>query len=798
MAKTYCGDLISKVYNDSASELNELLEKRLNRFTQVNLVRKKRFVLEAMLITAGIGLAAGFFLGKGSSDNSEKIRELGESIARQHERTKLIENAMIGLAEATDLRFEETENRIRILSNATKKQFEIMNNTFSLRIQGLERSFKKFVFTQDITNFAKSGVDKLQNLLITYLETMQYWDKIFINLRKGLLPRELIDMAELSRVLAKVESSLKNIYKIGFERSDWINFYNLPFVAYTLAEEVSNGKTNKFLYIKFKIPIKRNSDQNQFHIITPNNMPFPCDKESECLIGSESKKKLISFKLEQNVWLLNPKNSKIDFEADPSHFSCHRTFDSQLCFTYSSELLRIPSPCTQAIIRWIPNGTELLANCEFTHRDEGDYRIIKLNDFQFMLHGKLIGTVSEKCPDEQRRQRTFDSWATVVSVRKGCEINVAKTGQQLLGAFSEPLSGQAELKNIDIFSPLIEKITKKLTESQFQSKELDDIFENKSIPIYNTEIWDTMMKAIDNDKIKDLNKVSIKITKKLSEDLQKLDSRFTTFTFKSSFWSIFSIMGDFLMVSITILVLFTTLTYSRFFGMLGLGIEIVRPIQVEAFNLMPDIHILPEISVDLMEDVTFITWISKVILVSVFLILIIVSCKTKWFRTVKLTYHYGHANNFGNGRFAIQLNIYNKTQYFRYISVENIYVKIPIVVPELQGVFEVKCKNTIVTWFVSDEGNKELKVHGKIFLIGFDNKGQRCRNKPYSQEVQIPISSIIWTSNPIPRSLLTKNNFDFAHINIIKEPYNSRAQPSVRFQSDSEEIEMANINTPLL
>ena len=795
-AKNHCKDLIGKVYEDSSKDLDELLQARYKKFQSTNL-RKKRFIFaSALLLTAGAGLAAGFFLGKGNSNDAEKIRQLADEMGRQNQKSKLLEKAMISLTETTNLRFEETENRIRLLRDATKTQLENLNASFSDSIKTLDTQMKRFIFNQEITNFAKGAIDKLQTLLLGYLETMNYWDSVFIQLRKGLLPRSLIDTVQLSDLLYSIESSLKNIYKIAFEREDWLNFYNLPFVSYTISEESNGNDSVKWLYIKFKVPIKRFQDQNLFQIITPNSLPIPCLTEDECSIRIESKKSLISFKLDQTVWLLNPKNLKIDFEADATHFSCHRTFDSKLCFTYSSELLRVPSPCTQSIIKW--NTTDVVLNCDFEHRSENDYRVIKLNDFQFLLHGKLVGSVSEKCQDEQVVLRDYSQvWAKVLSIKKGCEVFVSKTGQTLVGAFSDPLEGASDLKNVDIFSPLITQISSKLKTPDFKSKELEEFLINKSVSIYDNKLWDVLSESLDNGNITNLNRVSLQITKQLSNDIDALNSRFTTYTFKSNFWSIFAIFGDLLMVSITVMVLFTTLTYSRFFGLIGLGIQIIRPRPIEAFSIIPDIHIFPQITVDVVEDVAFISWLSKVILVIIFISFIVISIKTKIFRTVYLSNHYGICADNGVNRFSLLINIYNKTQFFTHIRVENIYIKVPITVFPEQDINEIKVKNSIMTWSICDTPTIQVNFTDYIHLVGYTKQGRRLRTR--NQEVNIPLSKISWTSSPNPVALELINNYDFALITVIKEPeIGHRRLGPARFHGEDEGVEMGSASSPLI
>ena len=797
-AGEYCKKNFRKNLEDSADELQTILSARYNRYLKTN-NRKKRFVLAAMGIAAVGGIGLGFWLSKGN-DNSKQLKKLSEDIAINREKTKLLENAMIGLSQINNARFEQTNERITLLAKTTKKQFERIQTEVSKQMTQINTDIYLMKTEQLIKDFIDSSVEKLQNLLIAHLESFQFWDQVFIQLRKGFIPRQLYDKTELNDLLLSIESKLQNIFKVALDPTDWLQFYSLPVVTYRIQKEGSKS----YLYLKIKIPIRRHNEQSQYDIITPNVMPFPCSG-TKCFLKEKTTRKLVSFKLPQTVLLVNPVNAQVDWEANLDHFSCHQTYYERLCFSYHSELLQVPNSCIMSVINW--NTTGILSECKFEPRDENEYRVIKYNDYQFLIHGTLVGTVQEECDREEMKSKNIaNQWAMIMSVKKGCQIVIPKTRQRLYGAYSEPLVGTT-YKNTNINSQLIVSLSEKLNPPRTKIEPI----ETQNISAYDSELWKEIDEKLQDESISNLNKVAFEITKQLSTDMNRLNKNFVTFSYSSTFWGVFSIAADVLQVMITLFLLFTTLTYSRFFGAIGLGVRIIQPRPVAAWSIIPEISLLPEIDVQVLNDTTFVSWLSKVALVSIFLLFMLVSSYTKWFRTVRMTLHYGRTSFAHvpqeNTKFCVQLNIYNKNIFFNHMTVENVYVKVPITQMPMQDVHDIKCKNLIVTWAITETSiGKTLVVTDDIHLIAYNRDGKRMRNR--NQKISIPIDSISWTSNPTPRSLELINNFDFAVINIIKEPEidsNTVEKPGKRIKNsrrkvddDSEGYALANISTTVV
>jgi hypothetical protein len=86
--------------------------------------------------------------------------------------------------------------------------------------------------------------------LTAYIEDIRFWDGIFIQLKRGLIPRELLDAVNLKNMLNKIEESLRGQYVVAFKVEDWVLFYNIPVVTYLIKTEKINNVDKNFLYLK--------------------------------------------------------------------------------------------------------------------------------------------------------------------------------------------------------------------------------------------------------------------------------------------------------------------------------------------------------------------------------------------------------------------------------------------------------------------------------------------------------------------------------------------------------------------
>ena len=271
-----CKRRVDDVHREVIQQMENILTTRYLQFKRTNIDKRKREIFTAMLITAGVSLAAGFFLGKNNDDNEKEIENLSNRMENNEKRTELLAQQMIGMSHLNNARFKEVDEKIQYLANTTKTAFKNMQEHYDKIFHGIQNEIQILTLKSDIQNLIFREADKLQNMLMLYLEDFRFWDNIFITLRKGLLPRELFDSFTLNNLLDQIEHKLKGDYLIALDKEDYVLFYNLPFVSYIVKNEEQNGTTKNYLYLKIKIPLKKNMEQNLYHIIHPSSSPFPC------------------------------------------------------------------------------------------------------------------------------------------------------------------------------------------------------------------------------------------------------------------------------------------------------------------------------------------------------------------------------------------------------------------------------------------------------------------------------------------------------------------------------------------
>ena len=427
-----------------------------------------------------------------------------------------------------------------------------------------------------------------------------------------------------------------------------------------------------------------------------------------------------------------------------------------------------------------------------------------MNGHQYMIHSAAADRYQEKCDRKKTEEVKVEDWAQVINIKTGCNVYVPATRQTLYGMYSKPLNGSNDLVNYSFYNPLISNITEKMKKSQLNI-EMDEIDIFKTHRLDEKELWAKLDARMKDEKLSDLTKLSITMTKSLYENFNEIQSSFSNFKYRSTFWGLFAVIGDFIQVTATLFVIFSTLTYSRLFGSIGIGVVVIRPQPIQAISLWPRITILPKIDNNVLGDVTFISWISKVILSLLFIILLIITITRKKFRTIKNTLHYGsyipsrlEDTYF---RFSIEINIHNYTQFFSYGVIEDIFIKTPVTKLNFENIFDIKCKNRLLTWHVVEEDNQEfLTLSDSLHLAATDRKGNRIKNT--NEPIKIPMKKIKWTSYPEPECLQLKNNFDFAIVEILREPTMVKNQPRKRkfekLEEDSEGYVLPNASTTLL
>jgi hypothetical protein len=788
---TFCVNS-NNLLEESLKEMNNILQNKYNEFIKKN-NRKKRFIVAALAITglAAVGLT-GFYLGKNSNDVEIKIKHLEEEMSKNNLKFNYLTEAMLGLNKINNDRFNNVENKIKFLAETTHKQFKIFEDRVAILLHNMKNLISVHMTPLLMHLYAQNQFSKIQDVVALHLDEYRYFDQIFIQLRKGIIPRDLISYKQLKEITKHIEDNLKGDFEIAFSDEDFVLFYNFPLIAHTLKEIEQNGTKSYELIMKLKIPLKRKGKQNQFSIYQPNSHAFPCLTDSCFMKSNSTENKLISFELPSSSWLINQVTGAIHHEADLDHFNCINTFEEKICLTFEPNLLRTPTSCSYSIHLW--NQTGIVEYCSFKQRGVNDYRVIPISTHQYMFHKHIVNEFIETCKDRGTNTIKPTEWCTIYSIEKDCEIMIPATKQHLFGPFTVPINDSTYNEQFGYYSPLVEIITKKFTEINIEFNE--DLLDNHFI---NKTLWNELKIELNNNQLSDLGKKAIIVTENLKQKIEKLNTKFTTYTYKSTFWGIFGLIADFISFTVTLMFIFGTLTYTRLFGFIGFGTFLItpKPIQAWEINVLPKIKFLPDINLDVLEDVAFITWILKIVLVMIFILLFFLLITTKWFRTVKFSYHYGKVQRYItdsqielrriNQNYSILINIYNKTHFFKHIQVENVYIKMPIQSMPTEGIHSIQIKNRLVSWYICEiNNNKCLCTTENIHLIGINSNGKRIKDK--SENIIIDLNSIIWTSHPQPSCLKIMNNYDFAIVEVIKEPSREFAR-SVSGSTSTSQIE---------
>ena len=761
--------------DESLVEIRNILLARAMSFKEVN-SRKKRFI--GVLAAGAIALAStavGFFLGKNNADLEEKVDAMEYEIRGLSDRQKLITETMVGFMDITNERFDLVEQKMRALTKTTQNSFDKLTYQINDLAGVMEREFQRVFITSTVIEGSNRIIDNFQNLVTVKLEEYDFWDKVFISLRKGLLPRELFSYEKLKKLTDDIEAKLIGEFEIAFSSADNSLFYNLPLVQHTIEKITVDNEDNYDLYLKIKIPLKRKRAQSEYLIYTPNSFAFPCETES-CFLKSKTKNKLISFDLGSTSWLIHPETGAVVEEAELSHFSCFDTFDEKICYTFQPNLLKTPTPCTYSIHLW--NQTGILEHCNFKQRHPNDYRVIPISNHQYIVHQHVVPEFFETCGTSNANKIRVNEWAVVISLGQSCDALIPLTRQRVYGPFSAPLNDSNYMENYGYHSTLVNAISKKFQNMQIEYTGFES--ELNLTEISTKEEFEKLNLELNNDQLSSLAKKSIMIAQNFKTAINKLDNKVHTIKYRATFWGLFALASDFIHFAVTIVFIFGTLTYSRFFGVV---IVANQPVQAWEINLLPKINILPPISMHVLEDVAFISWALKVVMVFVLIIGILIVMTTKCFRTVKITSHYGQyvpLNQPQNQRFSVIISIYNKTKYFTYLAVESINLKAPLVPMNTDGVAYIEVRNPLLPWSVQQtaEGSA-ICIPDEITLNAYNDKHRKIRTK--NQTIVMPINRIQWTTTP-PTSLFN-NNFDCAQILVIREsdppPYPVPSAPTL-------------------
>lgn len=770
---------IEKQINSTEIELTEFFNKKYNHFVQKN-IRHKRVVmlLAGAALVGGAILVKEFFFNKGN-DNTKEIQKLERKLENTQQKQALISQNPFGLSIVQDARFQKLQERLEIIQRINDERVNNIIDYYEMNFKSIQKTVDNLNIRITLNTFATSIIDQIQNLMTIKLDELEYWDKVFISLRAGKIPRDLYNYQDLNKLTDEIEESVKGKFRVGFDENDKILFYNLPLVSYA----VNVGPDDKYeLYLKIKIPLKRTFTQNQFTLMAVNVLPFPCE-DNRCFAESKKKNDLISFELSSNTWLINQVSGKVAEETELSHFACYDAFEEKICTTFQSNLLRSPSACTIAIHDW--NHTGMLKHCSFKQRDLQAYRVMPINEYQYIMHQFIVDKYFETCQNQKSTEYTVNEWALVVSVPQSCSIFVPSTRQTLHGPFDEQLKGKSEMSNYGYHSPIIKRITNKfrnitISYTPIHFPEFNITSENKELEI---------LLELNNNQLSELAHQSIMVTNRIKSTVDNIEDRFHTYTYTSTFWGYFALFAEFITMATILHIIFGNWFNSKISAYLGIAHFIIEDegVYMWEINLLPKIKVLPDINIDVLGDMTAISWVFKFVFICLFTILLLLSIFRRFFRQTRYRRRIGRLIN---GRsmtpFVIQICIWDKIPLIHQVIVENVYIKVPIEHMNFSHVTYIEVKNEPNLWVTTKlDGIIYFELANKLVLIAYDAKGNRLRDA--KQKVKFAVRKIVWKNKMEPLALSFSGNYNLTSSSkVIKEPTSQLKRKSRREAFDYE------------
>ena len=347
------------------------------------------------------------------------------------------------------------------------------------------------------------------------------------------------------------------------------------------------------------------------------------------------------------------------------------------------------------------------------------------------------------------------------------------------------LEGTKELTHYAYHSPLIKRLTEKIRNVNITFPELRG---HKPINLTNDSANDVLLE-LNSNQLSALAQQSIKITGELMNSVEFLESKIQSYTYKSLFWGYFALIADGINILTNLVVIFGVISFTKFFGFLGMAVIITdgKGVYMWDLNIMPDVKVLPDINFDILEEMTAINWILKVVMVVAFAILLILFIVFAWFRTTYVRRSFGKliTPRGLNQPYAIELNIWDKLPLLRKVLVENTFIKIPIENMSFANINHLKIKNALNCWVTyKEKGNIYFQLAQPLNIIGLDAKGNRIRE--HRQKVKFALKDVVWKDSK-PFGLEYANNYDFSFSVILKEPTTQpkRKQPRTNFDAES-------------
>jgi hypothetical protein len=750
-----CNDLEENI-KESIKDTLAVTQSAMHEFRARQLKRNKR---EPITLTIGGAiLAGGSFLAGWLTSGNDDVEELDRKVnilvgqlATTVEATVVLKESLIGITRTIDDQTKLLDKKIDLLKNTTEMQTNNLAYILGTQIDKLAHQQWMLALMSLQTMYKMIRLSSVQNMMTITLDSINLWDDIFADLRRSVLSHSLVGWSSLRPILEGVQNKVEYYYELGIGFDSYQLYYLLPLVSYAIREDRNE------LWIHLQIPLKRARRENLFKMIALRPKAFPCFG-SMCnnYTTNSNPTDLISFDYPSNVWLLDYKSNQLTKEANKDDFYCQITGSSQICFTFHSHALSEPTTCGKAIHDW--NEFDILNSCKFSQKNVREYDPISLGKYKFVIHRQLVPNYFMSCIGREPYEVKLDSWAAVIKVESHCEVYMSQLNKTLLGPYSGVLTGSTNFSITTYHSTLLEKIQSRLNDNNL--REIESVLYKDSttyLRTFNSNEYSLQFEW-DNSRLTAMSAYLYKTQNEIASILTNFDKKLN-WSFRSfSILAYVSLFGDILRILSTLIVIFGILTYTRFLGMFVGSVVILHSRSVQAYTYLPEID----------SNEMSISAIVNYVLVFIFFILLIFYIKCAWFRTINISTYYGKTKVNGiPTKFSIVLNLYYKANHFRQITLENVFIRVPLRNFRDENFFDMKVTNQLSVWLVNKEKNLQLSESVQIYAV--DKNGTRCYDTYLT--ISIPIKNIKWNGR-MPEAINSVHNHDLAVVSIIRKQPN--------------------------
>src|SRR6266700_4628240 len=617
---TYECFVLLHYYDKSISEFQEIMDNAYEEFNAK--VRDKRFVgglvagaVAGAVTGAVVGGIAGYFAAKHVvSEVKGKLEELQGSISTLAQATKVNSELLLGLTKEVFEMEKEMNNKIKLITDNTRLQIEYLEKSVRENSRTLEAYMRLSEARAAIRQVNGAYLVSLQNVMTIELERLRQWENIFAVLTTGRLHRDLIGFNKLKGILNELKRNLQGRFDFAIPDEDFSLYYSLPLLSHIIMD----NKDNSTLFVHMRIPLRYANRLSKFDLITPHAYPFPCFNK-ECFVKPPLPDgNLQMFDLKQTSYLYLKHTKEIVHEINLDYLTCLYSLNRRLCYTFFPTLLQSPSACTNAIYAW--NEEEVVKWCDFRSVSREQYKVIPVQYNQFMIHKDVVDKLHQDCGSDRLKTINIENWAVTLEIPEFCNVFVPATNQLLYGPFSKVLRKSTFQGQVSYHSKLIKKIYEKYRNITVETMPVPEGFieRNEENANASAAAYREMNKTLSAGQVSRLAQFLAYAQARLNRSIKELETKVNFFRYSSTFWGYFSLVGDSVQMLTTLIVIFGILSYTRIFGIFTPAIVIIEPVRVDCWDiqLIPDIKLLPDVTIDVMNDTVFISWIMNIAFVT--------------------------------------------------------------------------------------------------------------------------------------------------------------------------------------